>query len=76
MGSIDAKLIWCTPDAEALIGKIARVSNPKNEDNPKVEGLLKYLIKHKHWSPFEMASMTYKTEEIETEYKERFGEEE
>ncbi len=53
----DAKLIWITPDAEALIGKIARVSNPNNEDNPKVEGLLKYLIKHKHWSPFEMASM-------------------
>ena len=52
-----AKLIWITPDAEKLIGKIARVSNPKNEDNPNVEGLLKYLIKHKHWSPFEMASM-------------------
>ena len=53
----NAKLIWVTPDAEQLIGKIARVSNPKNEDNPNVEGLLKYLIKHKHWSPFEMASM-------------------
>ena len=53
----DAKLIWVTPDAEALIGKIARVSNPENEDNPSVEKLLKYLIKHKHWSPFEMASM-------------------
>ena len=52
-----AKLIWVTPAAEQLIGKIARVSNPKNEDNPNVEGLLKYLIKHKHWSPFEMASM-------------------
>ena len=53
----DAKLIWVTPDAEALIGKIARVSNPTNEDNPDVEKLLKYLIKHRHWSPFEMASM-------------------
>jgi len=52
-----AKLIWITPDAEQLIGKIARVSNPSNEDNPNVEGLIKYLIKHKHWSPFEMASM-------------------
>ena len=52
-----AKLIWITPDAEPLIGKIARVSNPNNEDNPKVEKLIKYLIKHKHWSPFEMASM-------------------
>ena len=53
----NAKLIWITPDTEKLIGKIARVSNPKNEDNPDVERLLKYLIKHKHWSPFEMASM-------------------
>ena len=53
----DAKLVWITPDAEPLIGKIARVSNPKNEDNPDYEKLLKYLIKHKHWSPFEMASM-------------------
>ena len=53
----NAQLIWVTPDAEALVGKIARVSNPKNEDNPEVEKLLKYLIKHKHWSPFEMVSM-------------------
>ena len=53
----DAKLVWITPEAEALIGKIARVSNPKNEDNPDYDKLLKYLIKHKHWSPFEMASM-------------------
>ena len=52
-----AKLVWITPDAEALVGKIARVSNPSNEDNPEVEKLIKYLIKHKHWSPFEMASM-------------------
>ena len=53
----NAKLIWITPNAEQLIGKIARVSNPKNEDNPDVEKLIRYLIKHKHWSPFEMASM-------------------
>ena len=53
----DAKLIWITPNAEALMGKIARVSNPKNEDNPDVSKLLKYLVKHKHWSCFEMASM-------------------
>ena len=49
--------MWVTPDAEQLVGKIARVSNPKNEDNPDVEKLIRYLIKHKHWSPFEMASM-------------------
>ena len=53
----NAKLVWITPDAEALVGKIARVSNPNNEDNPKVEKLIKYLIKHRHWSPFEMVSM-------------------
>ena len=52
-----AKLIWVTPNAEALVGKIARVSNPNNEDNPDVGKLIRYLIKHKHWSPFEMASM-------------------
>ena len=53
----DAELIWVTPDAEQLIGRIARVSNPNNEDNPEVEKLIRYLIKHKHWSPFEMVSM-------------------
>ena len=58
-----AKLVWVTPNAEKLIGKIARVSNPANEDNPNVDKLLRYLIKHKHWSPFEMASMCV---EIET----------
>ena len=52
-----------TPDAEKLIGYIARVSNPNNQDNPKVAGLLKYCIKHGHWSIFEQASMTV---EIET----------
>ena len=52
-----AKLVWLTPDAEALVGKIARVSNPNNEDNPEVEKLIRYLIRHKHWSPFEMVSM-------------------
>ena len=53
----NAKLVWITPDAEALVGKIARVSNPNTEDNPQVEKLIRYLIKHKHWSPFEMVSM-------------------
>ena len=52
-----ANLIWVTPDAEALVGKIARVSNPNNENNPEVEKLIRYLIRHKHWSPFEMVSM-------------------
>ena len=56
-------LISVSPDAEKLIGYVARVSNPKNQDNPKVEGLLKYCIKHGHWSIFEQAFMTL---EIET----------
>ena len=56
-------LVSVTPDAEKTIGYIARVSNPNNQDNPKVEGLLKYCIKHGHWSIFEQAHMTL---EIET----------
>ena len=52
------KLISSTPDAEKTIGYIARVSNPNNQDNPKVSGLLKYCIKHQHWSIFEQAFMT------------------
>ena len=52
------KLISVTPDAEKTIGYIARVSNPNNQTNPKVSGLLKYCIKHGHWSGFEQAHMT------------------
>ena len=51
-------VISVTPDAERTIGYIARVSNPKNQDNEKVAGLLKYCIKHGHWSIFEQAHMT------------------
>jgi thymidylate synthase (FAD) len=51
------KLVWITPEAEQVIGYCARVSNPANQDNPDVAGLLKYCIKHGHWSIFEMASM-------------------
>ena len=51
-------LISVTPDAEKTIGYIARVSNPANQENPKISGLLKYCIKHGHWSVFEQASMT------------------
>ena len=52
------KLISITPDAEKTMGYIARVSNPNNQENPKVAGLLKYCIQHEHWSVFEQASMT------------------
>jgi thymidylate synthase (FAD) len=52
------KLISATPDAEKHIAYCARVSNPKNQDNSNFEGLLKYCIKHQHWSIFEHAFMT------------------
>ena len=55
MSSAVVKLISATPNAEELISYCARVSNPSNQDNPESEKLIKYLIKHKHWSPFEMA---------------------
>ena len=52
------KLVSVTPDAEKTMGYVARVSNPDNQDNPKVAGLLSYCIKHGHWSVFEQAHMT------------------
>jgi len=62
---MNVTFVHCSPDAENLIVKMARVSNPTNEDNmataPK---LLRYLIDHRHWSPFEMCSLCVK---IDTE---------
>jgi len=53
-----ARLVSITPDAEKQIVYMARVSNPSNQANSETSPrLIKYLIKHKHWSPFEMASM-------------------
>ena len=52
-----------TPDAEKNMAFVARVSNPNNQDNENFSGLLKYCIKHQHWSVFEQAHMTL---EIET----------
>lgn len=60
---MSVKLISVTPDAEKLMGFIARVSNPANQDNENVAGLLAYCIKHAHWSVFEQAHITM---EIET----------
>ena len=57
------KLVSITPDAEQMMAYIARVSNPANQENEKYSGLLKYCIKHNHWSVFEQSSMTV---EIET----------
>ena len=59
----NVKLIHSTANGEDLIAYMARVSNPNNQDNPSYSKLIKYLINHKHWSPFEMVNMCV---EIET----------
>lgn len=54
----NAKLVHCLGNAEDLIAFMARVSNPSNQNNNQTAPrLLRYCIDHKHWSPFEMASM-------------------
>ena len=55
---MSVKLVSSTPDAEKLMAYVARVSNPNNQGNDKFAGLLKYCIKHGHWSVFEQAYMT------------------
>ena len=60
---MDVKFVSITPDAEKMMAYIARVSNPSNQQNENYSGLLKYCIKHNHWSVFEQSSMTL---EIET----------
>ena len=60
---MNVSLISITPDAEKTMAHIARVSNPNNQDNPNYAGLLRYCIKHNHWSVFEQSSMSL---EIET----------
>lgn len=56
-------LLTATPDAEKIMAYCARVSNPANQDNDNISGLLKYCIKNGHWSVYEHAHMTV---EIET----------
>jgi len=56
------KLITSTPDAEKSMAYIARVSNPKNQDNNDFTKLLAYCIKNEHWSVFEQAYMTLQIE--------------
>ena len=50
-------LVHSTPNGDELIAYMARVSNPTNQNNKDSSKLIKYLIKHKHWSPFEMVNM-------------------
>jgi len=56
-------LLNATPNAEDHIVEVARVSSSRKDKKSKPEGLLNYLIKHKHWSPFEHGHATF---EIET----------
>lgn len=57
---MSVKLIWITPAAEHQIEYCARVSNPKGQNKLDTTGkLLRYLVNHKHWSPFEMASACF-----------------
>ena len=55
------KLVSVSPDAEKHMAYCARVSNPNNQDNEKFAGLLKYCIKHQHWSIFEQAYLTLRS---------------
>ena len=52
------RLVSYTPQIEQTIAYLARVSNPANQGNEEYEQLIRYLIRHEHWSPFEMASVT------------------
>jgi thymidylate synthase (FAD) len=55
---MNVQLVWATPNAEEMITHMARVSAPKNQGNMETAPkMLKYLITHKHWSPYEMANM-------------------
>ena len=55
---MEVKLISVSPDSEKHMAYCARVSNPNNQDNENYAGLLRYCIKHQHWSIFEQAFMT------------------
>jgi thymidylate synthase (FAD) len=61
---MNVSTVWATPEGEALVAYMARVSNPGNQDNPEsAPKLIKYLAKNNHWSPFEMVNLCM---EIET----------
>ena len=60
---MSVRLVWSTPNGQEHIAYMARVSNPNNQSNPDYEKLIRYLVKHQHWSPFEMVNVCM---EIET----------
>ena len=54
----EVSVVWYTPNAEEMIVRMARVSAPANENNMATASrLIRYLIKHKHWSPMEMCNL-------------------
>tara|TARA_B100001109_G_scaffold236396_1_gene216766 strand:- start:637 stop:1272 length:636 start_codon:yes stop_codon:yes gene_type:complete len=55
---MNVSFVSVSPDAEKLMAYCARVSNPSNQENDNYAGLLRYCIKHQHWSIFEQAFMT------------------
>ena len=50
------ELKWATPDGDAMVAHMARVSNPTAQPGDPADRLIRYLIRHKHWSPFEMVN--------------------
>ena len=63
-GAPRVRFKWATPDGDRLVAHIARVSNPKATLDDPSEKLIKYLIRNRHWSPFEMVNLCL---EIHTE---------
>lgn len=54
----DVRLVWATPNIEHNLAYIARVSNPQNQNHPETAAkLISYLMRNKHWSPFEMVNI-------------------
>lgn len=62
MSSLTTSLEWITPEADTMIGWMARVSNPKASPDDPSEKLISYLMRNEHWSPFEMANMCVRIE--------------
>ncbi len=59
----NVSLIWVTPNAERVLAYMARVSNPENQNNDETASkLIRYLIRNKHWSPFEMVNVCMQIE--------------
>lgn len=57
-----AKIVWATPDGEKYLAYMARVSNPRAEPNDPYHRLLRFLIRKKHWSPFDMVNVCVEVE--------------